>query len=49
VLEENRRRLHFYKEHLDYHEADDSTLEATLSKYLDRRPPADSSPPTEAA
>jgi hypothetical protein len=49
VLEENRRRLHFYKEHLDYHEADDSTLEATLSKYLDRRPPADTSPPIEAA
>jgi hypothetical protein len=49
VLEENRRRLHFYKEHLDYHQADDATLEATLSKYLDSPAPNNASSPTQAA
>jgi Histidine kinase-, DNA gyrase B-, and HSP90-like ATPase len=34
ILEENRQRLHFYRDHLDYQPAEDSNLEATLSKYL---------------
>lgn len=34
ILEENRKRLHFYREHLDYQSGDDSSLEETLSKYL---------------
>jgi hypothetical protein len=34
ILEENRQRLHFYRDHLDYQPSDDSDLEATLSKYL---------------
>lgn len=34
ILEENRQRLHFYREHLDYQPGEDTDLEATLSKYL---------------
>jgi len=34
ILEENRRRLHFYRAHLDYQPGEDTDLEATLSKYL---------------
>lgn len=34
VLEENRQRLHFYRDHLEYQPEEDSDLEATLSKYL---------------
>lgn len=43
VVEENRQRLHFYREHLDYEPGEDSDLEATLSKYL----PAEDLPPDE--
>ncbi len=41
VLEENRQRLHFYREHLDYQPGEDTDLEETLSKYL---PPAAHAP-----
>jgi hypothetical protein len=34
ILEENRQRLHFYRDHLDYKPGEDTNLEATLSKYL---------------
>jgi len=34
ILEENRRRLHFYREHLDYEPPDDQGLDETLNKYL---------------
>lgn len=34
VLEENRQRLHFYREHLDYQPGADAGLDATLAKYL---------------
>ena len=34
VLEENRRRMHFYKDHLNHKSPGDDALEATLSKYL---------------
>ncbi len=34
ILEENRQRLHFYREHLDYQPGEDANLEETLSKYL---------------
>lgn len=34
ILEENRQRLHFYRDHLDYQPGEDADLEATLSKYL---------------
>jgi hypothetical protein len=34
VLEENRQRLHFYREHLDYRPGEDLGLEETLAKYL---------------
>jgi hypothetical protein len=34
ILEVNRQRLHFFRDHLDYQPAEDSDLEATLSKYL---------------
>lgn len=34
VVEENRQRLHFYRDHLDYEPSDDGDLDATLSKYL---------------
>ncbi|MGE3446669.1 MAG: ATP-binding protein [Microbacteriaceae bacterium] len=44
VLEENRQRLHFYRDHLDYQPGDDSALEETLSKYLpDETDPPESS------
>jgi hypothetical protein len=34
VLEENRQRLHFYRDHLDYQPSEDAGLDATLAKYL---------------
>jgi len=34
ILEENRQRLHFYREHLDHEPPPDEGLEGTLSKYL---------------
>lgn len=34
ILEENRQRLHFYRDHLEYQPGEDTSLEATLSKYL---------------
>ncbi len=34
VLEENRQRLHFYREHLDYQPGTDAQLDATLAKFL---------------
>jgi hypothetical protein len=34
ILEDNRRRLHFYREHLQYEEPEDEGLEETLLKYL---------------
>ena len=43
ILEENRQRLHFYREHLDYKPGDDTDLEATLSKYL----PPEQAPSTD--
>jgi hypothetical protein len=35
VLEENRRRLHFYRDHLNHKAPEDETLDATVSKYLE--------------
>jgi hypothetical protein len=34
LLEENRQRHHFYREHMDYQPGDDSDLEAMFAKYL---------------
>jgi hypothetical protein len=34
ILEENRQRLHFYRDHLDYQADADADLQATLSRYL---------------
>jgi hypothetical protein len=34
ILEENRKRLHFYRDHLDYQAEDDRSIEETLAKYL---------------
>ncbi len=34
ILEENRQRLHFYRDHLQYEEPDDEGLDETLLKYL---------------
>jgi hypothetical protein len=34
ILEENRQRLHFYRDHLEYELHDESELEDVLSKYL---------------
>lgn len=34
VLEENRQRMHFYKDYLNHRSLGDEALEATLSKYL---------------
>lgn len=34
ILEENRRRLHFYKDHLNFKSPNDEALAATVSKYL---------------
>jgi len=49
IIEENRKRLHFYREHLDYEPGEDSGLEATLSKYLPaEEPPADEDSDEEA-
>jgi hypothetical protein len=38
VLEENRQRLHFYRQHLDYTAPEDAALEETLAKYLPPKP-----------
>lgn len=37
VLEENRQRLHFYRDHLDYQPGADVDLQTTLSRYLPRQ------------
>jgi hypothetical protein len=35
ILEENRQRLHFFREHLDYVEPEDAAeLDAVVDKYL---------------
>jgi hypothetical protein len=34
ILEENRQRLHFYRDHLKYEHQDEIELEGVLSKYL---------------
>ena len=34
IIEENRKRLHFYKQHLDYQAEADDSLDATLNRYL---------------
>jgi hypothetical protein len=34
ILEENRQRLHFYRERLDYQAEDDRSIQETLDKYL---------------
>jgi len=34
VLEENRRRMHFYRDYLNHKSPTDEALEATLGKYL---------------
>jgi hypothetical protein len=34
ILEENRQRMHFYKDYLNHKSPSDEALEATLSKYL---------------
>lgn len=34
ILEENRQRLHFYRDHLKYEQQDETELEGVLSKYL---------------
>jgi hypothetical protein len=48
VLEENRQRLHFYREHLHYLPAEEEELEDVLGRYLPRTPketpPAATSP-----
>ena len=38
VLEENRRRLHFYREHLDYEPEDVAELTNVLGRYLPKPP-----------
>lgn len=37
LLEENRQRLHFYRDHLEYKPADEAELEGVLAKYLPRK------------
>ena len=37
IIEENRQRLHFYQEHLQYKVEEDLSVEETLAKYI---PPA---------
>jgi Histidine kinase-, DNA gyrase B-, and HSP90-like ATPase len=44
VLEENRQRLHFYRQHLDYQPGEDTNLEETLRKYLPSDVPATENP-----
>jgi hypothetical protein len=34
IIEENRQRLHFYREHLEYEAEDDLSVQETLAKYL---------------
>jgi hypothetical protein len=34
LIEENRQRLHFFREHLDYVSGEDIDMESTLAKYL---------------
>ena len=36
ILEENRQRLHFYQEHLQYQENEDASLKETLDRYLEQ-------------
>ncbi|MCU4185202.1 ATP-binding protein [Acidiferrimicrobium sp. IK] len=44
VLEENRQRLHFFREHLEYQPQDEAELEGMLSKYLPNANPDDRAP-----
>jgi len=46
VLEENRQRLHFYRDHLHYQPEEVAALEDVLGKYLPRNPKGN--PPTAA-
>jgi hypothetical protein len=48
ILEENRQRLHFYRDHLEYHPQDDLGLEKVLSKHLPHSGGAAAMTPTPA-
>ena len=36
IIEENRQRLFFYRQHLDYQAEDDRSVDDTLAKYISR-------------
>jgi hypothetical protein len=44
LLEENRQRLHFYRDHLQYQPKEEAELEEVLGKYLPRTTPQESPP-----
>lgn len=49
IIEENRQRLHFYREHLNPEPQDEVALEGVFSKYLPNTDPEDQDPPADEA
>lgn len=50
ILEENRQRLHFFRDHLDYIEpAEEAELDQVVSKYLPSTPAASDDDSSSAA